>query len=211
MSVPFIVIDGQDGSGKGTQIRMLKERLEKAGVQVIFTREPGGVPVAEEIREVFLSALRNDAPVLTQFLLMWAARSVWHRELVVPSILQGVPVISDRGDASTLAYQVAAQNAPELWDLFWEIRAFVYGRYYPSAYIFIDVPAEVARARAFADAGHTSTFDLKPLDFYEKVRGGFHEFTCIMDISSFVIDGTRSREEIHEEVYGIIAEQMGWA
>ncbi len=210
MKTPFIVIDGQDGSGKGTQIRLLNERIEKDGRTAVFTREPGGVPLSEALRAVIKSDEGMSSDALTQFLMFWAARNEWVKQLVAPNLTKGIPIFSDRGDSSTFAYQVIAKNAPELKEEFWRLRDIVFGDYEPTSYIIIDVPAEVARTRSLLDSEHTSVFDKEHVDFYERVRQGFMMFSEKIPNSVIIVDGNRVPEIIHEEIYAMVSELCGW-
>ena len=207
---PFIVLDGLDGSGKGTQLRLLEERLQKEGKKVLFTREPGGVQLSEAIRTIFKSTYGSKADAFTQFLLMWAARNEWLKKLVAPQLLDGVIVFADRSDSSTLAYQVYAKEAPELEEEFWRMRKNVFGGNEPSLYLILDVPAETARARSLSDSTHDSDFDIAPIEWYERVRAGFLALAKKLPDSVVVVDGTGSPEEIQKEVYRVVAEHCNW-
>ena len=205
---PFIVIDGQDGSGKGTQIRLLQEHLARERVKAVFTREPGGVPLSESLRMVIKSDDGMSSDPFTQFLMFWAARNEWVKQLVLPSLESGIPVFSDRGDSSTYAYQVRAQNALELEDEFWRLRDLVFGDCTPSAYIIIDVPAEVARQRSLADGAHISVFDNAQVEFYERVRQGFRVFENKALVDVFLVDGTQTINEVHENISYLVRDIM---
>ncbi len=210
MKAPFIIIDGMDGSGKGTQIRLLKEHAERDGKTAVFTREPGGVPLSEALRTVIKSDEGMSSDALTQFLMFWAARNEWVKQLVAPNLRKGIPIFSDRGDSSTFAYQVYAKNASELEEEFWRLRGMVFGDYEPTSYIIIDVSAEVARTRSLLDGEHTSAFDKEHVDFYERVRQGFRVFSKKTHTYVFFIDGTRTPEVIHKEIYATVSELCGW-
>lgn len=152
---PFIVIDG---CGKGTQLKLLSERAASAGHAYTLTREPGGAPLSEALRDLFKSDLGANASALTQFLMMWASRRNYLEEVVWPSLEDNIPVFSDRGDSSTLAYQVYAQNALELEREFWRLRNLVFGGITPTCYIFLDVPPSIARERATLDKSRGRAF-----------------------------------------------------
>ena len=207
---PLIIIEGIDGSGKTTQTNMLKARLSDG--QAIFTRQPGGTPLSEKIREVFSSTDAVEASAATQFYLMWASRTNWLEKVVIPNIEKGTPVISNRGDSATYAYQVYAREAPELEEEFWHAREFVMKTHEPKVYLIIDVSAREARRRMVTDDDRPkSAFDLKPLEFHERAREGFREFQKkLPEGEVIIIDGARSREAIQEEVYEIISKLCGW-
>lgn len=205
---PLIIIDGIDGSGKSTQAHLLRERFSDG--QVIFSRQPGGTPLSEMIRDVFSSVQAVEASAKTQFFLMWASRTNWMEKVVVPSITKGIPVISNRGDSATYAYQVHAREAPELEEEFWRMRDFVMGKYKPSIHIIIDVSAKEARRRMTSDENRTkSLFDVKPLDFHERARAGFRAFAEKLPGEVIIINGARDRDVIHKEVYAIVSELCG--
>lgn len=205
---PLIIIDGIDGSGKSTQAHLLKERFSDG--QICFTRQPGGTPLSEMIRDVFSSVEAVEASASTQFFLMWASRTNWLEKVVIPNTERGIPVISNRGDSATYAYQVHAREAPELESEFWRMRDFVMGKHKPKMHIIIDVSAKEARRRMMSDEHRTkSLFDVKPLDFHERARAGFREFASKLPGEVVIVNGSRDRDVIHKEVYAIVSELCG--
>jgi dTMP kinase len=211
MKTPFIVVDGLDGCGKGTQILLFDERarLEERG-KFLFTREPGGVPLATEIRYLFKSDLGMQASAMTQSLLMWASRRAYLEGSVWPALEKGTPVLSDRGDDSTLAYQVYAKQAPELEAEFWRMRKLIFEDRAPTLYIIIDVPAAVARERSLADKTHMSQFDRMPIEWFENVKKGFAAFANALPDQVVIIDGNRPPKEVHEDFYRVVGNACGW-
>lgn len=210
-STPFIVLDGMDGSGKGTQVKLLVERALHSHRQFVDTREPGGSPLAEKIRDLFSLPEGAIASARTQFFMMWAARSDWFERVVMPNLEKGIPVISDRCDSSTMAYQVYAKEASELEDEFWRIRGMVFGKYEPTLYLIIDLPAEEAKRRVDADTIRAkSLFDQKPLAWFERVREGFRALHDDLPNRVIMINGDRPPEVIHEEIYKIVADHCDW-
>lgn len=224
---PFIIFDGQDGSGKGTQVKLLRSRLvkegKKYGEDFVFTREPGGVALAEALRLVIKSDNGMSSDAITQFLMFWAARSAWVKQFVVPMLSHETVVFSDRGDSSTYAYQVCAKKESDvrLEREFWRMRDLVFCGSDPSAYFIVDVPAEEARRRSLtaSDGEHTTVFDLAELSFYQEVRQGFLSFAkevCLPTGNSSskpvvkIIDGARTPEVIHEEIYALVCDLCGW-
>ncbi|MBI5078165.1 MAG: dTMP kinase [Candidatus Yonathbacteria bacterium] len=213
METPLIVIDGLDGCGKTTQLRLLVERAESDGKTCVFTREPGGAPLSEALRELFKSDMGAKASALTQFLMMWASRRNYLEQVVLPALEDNISVFSDRGDSSTLAYQIYGKNAPELESEFWRLRKLVLGEHFPILYIFLDVSPEEARSRATSSdstRGEASHFDVAPLEFYERVYKGFREFGNHSSVKMVSVDGTQSRYAISEEVYRIVSDACGW-
>ncbi len=172
----YVVLDGMDGSGKGTQITLLEKYF---GDRVVFVREPGGTPFAEKIRKL----VRDDplaamSTPLNNFLLFWAAREDLQHQVVQPALKAGKHVLSDRGYSSTWAYQIYGEEQRALKNLFLALRAEMFqgeGRWQPDLHVVYDLPAEVARARVMRD--HTrerNHFDNRPLAYYKRVRDGFN-------------------------------------
>lgn len=205
----YVVFDGMDGSGKGTQIKLLEEKLSSS---VVFTREPGGTPFAEEIRKLVRdNPLAGKSTALNNFLLFWAEREELQENLVVPTLQSGKHVFSDRGDSSTFAFQLFGEEHEELFGVFMLMRKLVFdeskGRRQPDLYIVFDLPAEVARERALQDASRTKThFDIRNIEYYERVRNGFRQFAKYAPVE--FVDATKSPEEVHRSVMMILAAKM---
>lgn len=205
----YVVFDGMDGSGKGTQMRLLEEKLSH---RAVFTREPGGTPFAEEIRKIVRdNPLAGESTALNNFLLFWAAREELQEKVVTPTLASGMHVFSDRGDSSTFAFQICGEEHRELMNLFMSLRMQVFGRANgrrsPDLYIVFDLPAEVARERALQDAGRTTNhFDVRDIGYYERVRSGFHEFANYESVK--FVDANRSPEAVHHSVLVILATQL---
>lgn len=202
----YVVFDGMDGSGKGTQMRLLEEKFSNFAV---FTREPGGTPFAEEIRKIVRdNPLAGKSTALNNFLLFWAAREELQHNLVDPALRSGKHVFSDRGDSSTYAFQICGEEHKELSHLFNLMRKHVFlGRQKPDLYIIFDLPAEEARERAMRDASREKNhFDIRTLAYYKRVREGFREFAEHIPVE--FIDATRSPEKIHRSVLMTLAKKM---
>lgn len=204
----YVVFDGMDGSGKGTQMALLR----KLSPQAVFTREPGGTPFAEEIRKLVRdNPLAGKSTALNNFLLFWAAREELQQNFVVPTLQSGKHVFSDRGDSSTYAFQLCGEEHEELFPAFMYMRELVFAeskeRRKPDLYIVFDLPAEVARERALQDATRAQThFDVRDVEYYRRVREGFKKFAKYAPVK--FIDATRTPEEVHRDVMLILAAKM---
>jgi dTMP kinase len=203
----FIVIDGMDGSGKGTQIKMLKERL--VDTPVIFSREPGGSPLGEEIREILLRREGPKSNPISDFFLFFASRGSHIEETVEPARTKGIHVISDRYDSSTYAFQIFGEERQELKALYEAVRSNLDPKkFHPDLYIFLDLPGEVAYERRKNDnAQAKSKFDILPLEYHERTREGFREFVKKYGPAELV-DANRSPEVIHENMWKIISREF---
>ncbi len=220
MKPGYCVFDGLDGSGKGLQLELLKERLACHGVhngeQVVFTREPGGTPFAEKIRGVILDSLAKESTPFNNMLLFLAAREELMRNLVFPAVLAEKSVISDRGDSSTFAFQIYGEQKLELEEKFWRLREDIFRHSPlraegPDLYVFFDLPPEVAYQRMAGDSSRTKThFDLRPIEYHKRVRDGFSRFAELCKKSrAVIVDANRKPEEVHDEVWGVVSEQLG--
>lgn len=211
MTSKYIVFDGLDGSGKDTQRLMLTEYLIRAGYEdkFITTREPGGVRLSEEIRSLVLSEEAKEYSPLTQFLLMWAAREESIRKKVLPALISGKHVISNRSDSSTWAFQIYGEERQQLRHLFSEIRKEVFSEEVvtPSLYIFFDLPPKVAYERMQKDRDRSAThFDERPIEYHTRVRDGFHSFS--RRYRSCIIDANRPADIINEEVKKVVLDEF---
>ena len=196
---PFIVIEGGEGSGKSSLMAALKEEL---GDRIFTTREPGGSPYAEVIRDATLkNHLAKGAPAETTLCLMFAARFDNTARAILPALESDKPVVADRFDGSSYAYQVHSQSAGELEDIFWSLRKRLF--VLPSMYIFVDVdPKEGirrahSRNRSVSNGRQYDHFDDREIEFHENVRAGYLKF--LTKVPHIVIDANRPLKEVQED------------
>jgi len=192
----FITFEGPDGSGKTTQARLFAEHLEASGYAVLFTREPGGTPISEQIREVILSkrnwAMQNE----TEALLFSAARAQIVAELIRPALAAGKIVVCDRYADSTLAYQGYGLGLD--LDALRAITRFATGGLVPDLTFYVDVPVEVGLARRHR--GETNRLDQKAIAYHARVREGFLALVRAEPHRWVVIDGTCSIEQVQQAI-----------
>lgn len=167
----FIVFDGIDGSGKSTQVNLLKERLEGQGFTVIKTREPGGTPGAEEIRNLLVTGEANRWDGISELLLFAAARRNHIETLVKPALAEGKIVICDRFVASTIAYQ--GYGRQRNLDLIKQVMDIAIEDFTPDWTIFLTIDLEEGLRRATSRAGKELRFESMDLDFYRRVHAGY--------------------------------------
>lgn len=168
----FISFEGGEGAGKSTQIRRLAERLQTAGHDVVVTREPGGSPGAEAIRELLVNGAADRWSPVTETLLMYAARRDHVERVIRPALAKGAIVLCDRFADSTRAYQGAGGDAPA--SLIASLEDHVLGGTVPDLTLILDLPAEVGLQRAEARGG-AARFESKGLAFHERLRAGYLE------------------------------------
>ena len=152
----FITIEGSEGAGKSTNIRFIQDYLSEKKIDFISTREPGGTPIAEKIRDLLLdkanTSLCNDA----ELLLMFAARAQHLNELIIPALESGKWVLSDRFTDASYAYQGGGRGLS--WEKIAQLEQFVQGNLRPDATILLDIPVEEGMQRV-RDRGETDRFE----------------------------------------------------
>jgi len=195
----LIVIDGAKGSGKSTLVAHFKQIYPN----FIFTREPGGTDFAEKIREMVMSEFARQADAITHFNLVWASRADLVKNLIAPRRLNGEHVISDRFDSSTYAYQICAQKSHHLHDLFFQMRDIVLSEHKPDLYIILDVDPTEADRRANARIRENSHFHDKEIEYFERVRNGYLDFSKKVP-NCVIVDANRSFEEVSGEIKALI-------
>ncbi len=169
----FIVIDGGEAVGKGTQIAELKRHLPGLypGREFVFAHEPGGTPFADEMYALFKRGMSETNP-RTQLCLVVGSRFDHTEKKIVPALTRGAIVICDRWEGSTGAYQVFAPQADELLDMFRHHQQLVPA---PDLTLILEVPVEVTLARIAQRKGQEmSAFDAGTREFHERVQQGFH-------------------------------------
>ncbi len=198
----FIVLEGVDASGKSTQLELLEKRMAGEGYDVIFTREPGGTPYAERIRELILDPNHNEkVNDLTEFYLYMAARAQHVHEKIIPAFLDSKIIICSRFIDSTFAYQITARGLPE--GLFFENVLYTLGNFKVDHTFFLDVPEEVANER-MQERGELDRLEKEDKEFRAKCNNMMRWLSAKFPEHT-TIDGTQSINEIHEKLYeGII-------
>ncbi|MGB5333605.1 MAG: dTMP kinase [Woeseiaceae bacterium] len=200
----FITIEGIEGVGKSTNMDVLVERIEAAGHRVLTTREPGGTPMAEEIREILVRPSDEAIPEIAELLLIFAARSLNVNNVIIPALDAGTWVISDRFTDSSRAYQGGGRGIPmETIDL---LADWVHGDAWPDLTLLLDAPVEIGMERA-GDRSAPDRFEQERHDFFERVRECYLQLASQEPSRFVVIDTTRSLAEVKADV-ATIAEQL---
>jgi|SRR5882724_1406687 len=198
--LPFITFEGSEGSGKSTQAQRLAARLQRSGVPHLLTREPGGTPIGESIRDLLQFAPHNSnmAPE-TELLLFEASRSQLVREVIKPALERGMCVIADRFFDSTTVYQGAARKLdPEVIE---RLNAFVAGDCIPDITFVLDVDAATAESRMQREPRKPDRMEQQPAEFYERVREGYRDLAAHEPKRIVMIDGSGDADEIESEIW----------
>lgn len=199
MTAKFITLEGMDGAGKSTHIPSIIEMLKARGREVVSTREPGGTPLGERLRELLLHEAMHAE---TETLLMFAARREHIANVIVPALQRGAYVLSDRFTDATFAYQSGAKgvsaNKVEI------LEQWVQEDLQPDITLLFDVPVEVSIAR-LAGARSPDKFERESADFFTRIRNAYLERARKNPQRFRVIDGSKSLEEVAKAVKEIVA------
>lgn len=200
----FIVMEGPDGSGKTTQINLLKEYLEEAGYECLITREPGGTVIGEEIRQLILNPEHKEMSPVTEMLLYAASRAQLVYEVIGPALEEGKIVISDRFVDSSIVYQgiarklgistVSAVNAPGI------------GIYRPDGIFFIDL-SEAEGLRRKKEQKNLDRMEQEGIDFHHMVSEGYRKVLSGRP-EVMKIDGGRSIDTIQKKIRNHVDELL---
>lgn len=166
----FITLEGGEGAGKSTLLKSLASTLEAMGMKVVITREPGGTPLAESVRELVLYPPQDAFTPIAEALLMNAARAEHVDTLIKPSLEKGAWVLSDRFSDSTLAYQSSNDGTGIDWNTLKELEAITLAGLKPDVTFILDAPVEKLLSRRGAQ---DDTFERRDLDFHRAVRRKF--------------------------------------
>ena len=205
--LPFITFEGSEGCGKTTQVQKLANRLERTGVPYLVTREPGGTPIGETIRELLQFAAHNSTMTPeTELLLFEASRSQLVREVIKPALDRGTCVIADRFFDSTTAYQGAARKLDP--DTVARFNAFAIGDCVPDLTFVLDVDAETAAARMSSKPRRTDRMEQEPAEFYELVRQAYRELAKRERVRVVLINGSGDADVIEDDIWKILCQRF---
>ncbi|MEP6955724.1 MAG: dTMP kinase [Chthoniobacterales bacterium] len=200
---PFITFEGSEGCGKSTQVQRLARRLEAAGVPFLLTREPGGTPIGEKIRDLLQFAPESAAmKPETELLLFEASRSQLVREVIAPALEKGVLVISDRFFDSTTVYQGAARKLDPATVA--QLNAFAVGQCRPDLTFLLEVDVATARARLLRrvrPVGAPDRMEQEPVEFYDRVCVAYRELASREPERVQTVDAARSIAEMEGQIW----------
>ncbi|MGD9786125.1 MAG: dTMP kinase [Hyphomicrobiaceae bacterium] len=199
----FITLEGGEGSGKSTQARLLAEKLCAAGISVVPTREPGGTPIAEQIREIILAS--RPAPD-TEFLLFSAARAEHIAKRILPALVDGNWVVCDRYVDSTRVYQGIAAGIDAR--LMRAIEDHVVKVAWPDLTIIFDIAPDAGRARAVR-RGALSRYDAENDGYHAAIRDGFLAIARAEPQRCVVVDASRDSAIIADDVWRLVQSRFG--
>ena len=203
----FITLEGPEGSGKTTAVEAAVKQLEKMGYQIVRTREPGGTPISEQIRNVILDKNNTAMDPRTEALLYAASRRQHLVEKVWPALKEGKIVICDRYLDSSLAYQGGARNLGI--DNVLNINLFATENTWPDLTLLFDIKPEIGLQRISANANReVNRLDLEKLEFHNKVRDSFLLLAKKYPERFIIIDASKDREQVAKDTLEAILSRL---
>ena len=195
----FITIEGPDGSGKSTQIQYIKEYLEANHIPCLFTREPGGTPISEKLRNIILDKENAEMCDMAEALLYAASRAQHVEELIKPALDAGKVVVCDRFIDSSIAYQGYGR---ELGDAVRIINEYAVGGCMPELTFLMELDPSIGKSRISADV--QDRLELEKIEFHNRVYEGYKEIAKLYADRFVCINAARAKEEIRADIIGCL-------
>jgi dTMP kinase len=202
----FISFEGGEGAGKSTQVQRLAARLKGGGREVVTTREPGGSPGAESIRDIVLRGEADRWSPTTETLLMYAARRDHIERVIRPALARDAWVICDRFADSTRAYQGAAGGVDPRFIT--ALETFILEDTRPDLTLVFDLPADLGLERAHARAGAEMRFESKGMAFHERLRDGFRAIAAAEPDRCALIDAADTMDAVEAAVWAAVSDRL---
>ncbi|WP_426417807.1 dTMP kinase [Aestuariirhabdus sp. LZHN29] len=202
----FITVEGGEGAGKSTNIAVVKECLSAAGIAFVHTREPGGTPLAEEIRELLLAPRQEPVAADAELLMAFAARAQHLNGVILPALSRGEWVLCDRFTDATFAYQGAGRGIA--LDKITQLEQLVQKGLQPDLTLLFDLPIEVGMERA-RQRGELDRFESEQMAFFERVREGYLARVKQYPQRFRVIDASVELDAVEHQVRQVMARLLG--
>ena len=200
----LLTFEGVEGSGKSTQAELLFRTLRTKGVDCILTREPGGTPIGERIRDILLDPVGKEMHAKTELLLYLASRNQHVQEKLLPALRAGKVVISDRYTESSFAYQGLGRDLT--LQKVGRLNKYATGGLVPDLTIVIDVPPEVGRERMKGET--LDRLESERMEFHRRVRDAYLQLARRAPKRIKVLDGRRSQAELAQDVENLIRSKL---
>ena len=197
-----ITLEGGDGAGKSTQIKNIKSFFEKKGLVVVHTREPGGTPISEKLRDILLDSNNREMEAVTEMLIYAAARAQHVRELVMPQLEKGSIVICDRFLDSSIAYQTYGRKLGDMVEI---VNGYATDGLTPDLTFWMDIDPDAGKERV-SKMGDFDRLEMEERDFHYRVYDGYKKIAENNPERVKRIDATHSVEEISEEIVNYLEE-----
>ncbi|MBE9526911.1 MAG: dTMP kinase [Proteobacteria bacterium] len=193
----FITIEGSEGAGKSTNIQYIQDYLQAKNIDFIATREPGGTPIAEKIRDLLLDKKNTSLCEDTELLLMFAARSQHLNELIIPALEAGKWVLSDRFTDATYAYQGGGRGLAK--NKISQLEQWVQGDLRPDATILLDIPVELGMERV-RNRGETDRFEEEQMSFFKRIRDTYLQLAKDNPQRFHIINTEPAIDEVYQQL-----------
>ena len=204
MSGKFIVIEGLEGAGKSSVIEVVKQFIESLGQTCVCTREPGGTPMAEAIRECVKGDWQETVAEETELMLMYAARRQLLVNVIHPAMARGDWVLGDRHDMSSLAYQGGGRQIPE--DKLMALRTLCLQGFEPDLTLYLDVDPEEGLKRA-RGRGELDRIERSGMDFFQRTRQKYLQL-AEASASTVTISAMQPMEKVHQDVIAALKARL---
>ena len=201
----FITLEGGEGAGKSSQIQVVKDYLEARGIDVVVTREPGGTPVGQEIRNLLVSGDKDKWSPLSETLLILADRAAHLERVIRPALADGKYVVCDRFFDSTRAYQGIAGGIG--LEVIHNLQQTVLGTTLPDVTLLLDIDPEKGLSRA-QERGGDLRFESKTLAYHQTLRQAFLDFAKQEPERMVVIDADRDIEAVSTDIITVLGERL---
>jgi dTMP kinase len=202
----FLTIEGTEGVGKSTNLAFVADWLRGRGIEVIVTREPGGTPLAEEIRSLLLSKREEPFDETAELLLVFAARAQHLAQVIKPALARGAWVLSDRFTDATFAYQGGGRGLSKT--TIEQLEQLVQGDLRPDLTLILDIDVELGLNRA-RQRGELDRFEIEAVVFFERVRAAYRQRAESAPNRYAVVDAGKTLNEVQTEIEQVLTRLIG--
>ncbi len=198
----FLTIEGTEGVGKSTNLAFVRDWLVARGLEVVVTREPGGTPLAEEVRGLLLSKRDESVDETAELLLVFAARAQHLAQVIKPALARGAWVLSDRFTDATYAYQGGGRGLSK--SVIEQLEQLVQGNLRPDLTLILDIDVELGLNRA-RQRGELDRFESETIGFFERVRAAYRQRAQVAPERYAVVDAGKTLPEVQAEIDRVLA------
>ncbi|MCI5544195.1 MAG: dTMP kinase [Azospirillum sp.] len=207
----FITVEGGEGTGKSTQVKLLEEYLSSKGIDVVITREPGGTEIGTELRRLLCTGDKDKFDPIAEALLYYADRRIHLQQKVWPALEKGSWVISDRFADSTMAYQYYGYNKRVPKKILEDLYNITVGDFYPDLTLILDIDPQIGLSRSMVKNSHYEEqeirFESRKLDFHNNLRNGFLEIAKTAN-RYVVLNAEQSVHDLHSDIVKVVDERL---
>lgn len=198
----FLTIEGTEGVGKSTNLAFVRDWLSAQGIEVVVTREPGGTPLAEEIRRLLLSKREELVDESAELLLVFAARAQHLTQVIKPALARGAWVLSDRFTDATFAYQGGGRGLNK--STIEQLEQLVQGDLRPDLTLILDIDVELGLNRA-RQRGELDRFESETIGFFERVRNAYRQRASVAPERYALVDAGQTLEEVQHDIEKVLS------